>query len=119
MRLVGIAALVAALATAACAPPATEGGFDSANPAARLYAIEQAAREGDRSAVTHLVELLDSDDPAVRWMSIVALERLTGQTHGYHHYDPPQERREAVMRWVQYVEAQPALLTRTGGDADD
>jgi hypothetical protein len=119
MRRVRLAALGLPFALAACAPPATEGGFDSPNPAARLYAIEQAARDGDRAAVVHLVELLDSDDPAVRWMSIRALERLTGLTHGYRHYDPPAVRAEAVKRWVQYVESGPELLTQGGGVSDE
>jgi hypothetical protein len=87
-----------------CAPSATEGGFDSANPAARLYAIEQAATEHDQSAVPHLVEQLDADDPAVRFLAITALERLTDETLGYRYYDPPWERQVAIDRWVNYVE---------------
>jgi len=87
------------LILAACAPSATTGDFDSPNPASRLYAIEQAARSGDRSAIGNLVESLDSDDPAVRLLAIATLQRLTGQTYGYRHYDPVLERREAIARW--------------------
>jgi hypothetical protein len=89
---------------AACAPSATEGGFESANPAARLYAIERAAEQDDQSAVPHLVEQLDADDPAVRFLAITALERLTDETFGYQYYDPPWQRQAAIDRWVRYVE---------------
>lgn len=97
-----LAASVALLA--ACAPSATEGGFESANPAARLYAIERAAEQNDQSAVPHLVEQLDADDPAVRFLAITTLERLTDETFGYRYYDSPWERRAAIDRWVKYVE---------------
>ena len=93
-------AAVAPLWVVSCGPSATEGGFDSANPAARMYAIEQAARQGDQTAIRDIIELLDSDDPAVRLMAITTLERLTGQTYGYRHYDSTLERREAIARWI-------------------
>ena len=97
---VAILAAIFASGLVSCGPSATEGGFDSANPAARMYAIEQAARQGDRSAVRDIIELLDSDDPAVRLLAITTLERLTGQTYGYRHYDSTPERREAIGRWI-------------------
>jgi len=92
---------------ASCVRPATEGGFDSPNPAARLYAIEQAARAGDGSALAQLVEQLDSDDVAVRFLAISALGRLTGRTFDYRHYDAPIQREAAIRRWVEYLEAHP------------
>lgn len=98
----------------ACGPSATEGGFESANPAARMYAIEQAARAGDRSAVRDLIEQLDSDDPGVRFLAISALERLSGETYGYRHYDPAVDRRDAIGRWIAAYDAgliQPIVTT--------
>jgi hypothetical protein len=86
-----------------CGPPATAGGFDSANPAAKMYAIEQAARANDRSAIGHIVEQLTSDDPAVRSLAIATLHRMTGETYGYRDYDPPAERQAAVDQWVKAV----------------
>ena len=100
LRLSALVILVACPVLASCGPPASEGGFDSANPAARMYAIEYAAGTGDTSAVKDLIEELDSDDPAVRYMAISALERLTGQTYGYRHYDSVMQRRDAIARWV-------------------
>jgi HEAT repeat protein len=98
-----ILAAVVPLALASCGPSATAGGFDSANPAARMYAIEQAARSNDRPAIRRIVEQLESDDPAVRCLAISALKRMTGETYGYRDYDPPELRREAVQRWVEAV----------------
>ena len=98
----------AAMTLVSCGQPSMEGGFDSPVPAARMQAIERAARAGDRSPATlkRIVEQLDSDDPAVRLVAIGALERLTGETHGFRAYDPPIERRAAVRRWSEYVESE-------------
>ncbi|UCD76806.1 MAG: HEAT repeat domain-containing protein [Phycisphaerales bacterium] len=93
------------LVVLSCAPPATDGGFDSPNPAAKLYAMEQAVRAGDESAAARIVEQLDSDDPAVRMMAIESLRRLTGTTLGYDHSAASADRREAIGRWVQAVES--------------
>ena len=98
---VGLIVVVIAVTSSGCAAPsASEGGFDSANPAAKLYAIEAAAREGDQSAIPNIIEQLDSDDPVVRLMAIGALERLTGETHGYRYDDDVEVRRAAIRRWV-------------------
>lgn len=88
----------------ACAPRASEGDFDSDNPASKLYAVRAAGESGDVSRVPRLVELLDHDDPAVRMMTINALERLTGERMGYNPYDPPHDRQEAIARWTQAVQ---------------
>ena len=98
--MIGLASVLAS-----CAPEAIEGGFDSGNPAAKIYAIEYAARENNRSAIPNIVAQLDSDDPAVRLVAIAALKRMTGQTYGYHDYDPPEVRREAIDRWEQALKA--------------
>jgi len=85
----------------ACAPPASRGGFDSPDPAAKLYAIERAMKHGDRAAVPQIVEQIDSDDPAVRMLAISALQKLTGETRGYRYDDPPYLRQDAVRRWAE------------------
>ncbi len=114
MRAVGSIGALAAAALMSCAPPATEASFDSPNSAARLYAIEKALRTGDTGAVPRLVEQLESDDPAVRMLAIEALHRLTGETHGYRHDDPPLARHEAIRRWVESLE--PTAAGRMAGD---
>lgn len=73
--------------------------FESPEPAARNAAIVDAAARNDRSAVPQLVRMLESDDPATRSLAISALERLTGQTHGYEAWDTPLRREEAIARW--------------------
>lgn len=94
-------------------------GFDSPEPAARLDAILAAARTREDSAVPDLVRMLASDDPAVRLAAIGALERITGQTLGYHHGGPQPERDAAIDRWVEWVRvrgADTALPSTEAGD---
>lgn len=93
----------ALLATAACAPSPARGGFQSADPAAKIPAILEAARNDDHTAVPHLVDALDNDDPAVRFMAQETLVRLTGQDCGYRFSDPPLVRAEAIQRWIVFV----------------
>jgi hypothetical protein len=87
---------------ACCAPSGMTGGFDSPLPASKLYAIQRAAQAGDASpgVLRAIVEELDSDDPAVRLVAIGALERLTGETHGFRADDSPIMREAAIQRWV-------------------
>lgn len=75
-----------------------------------MYAIETAARNGDVGAAKQIVEQLDSDDPAVRLLAIGALERLTGETHGYCHADPTEQRQIAIARWQQAVNGGELML---------
>lgn len=102
MRKVMALTLIAG-ACAGCVPQASEGGFDSPDPAAKLYAIHRAGEQRDRSALPHLVEQLDSDDPAVRMMSITALKRITGERFGYNPYVAVPQRRQAADRWIEAV----------------
>ena len=98
-------ATAAALLLAACGGPrAIDGGFDSANPAARMYAIEYAARSNDLAATRSIVEQLDSDDPGVRFLAIGALQDMWGETADYRYDDPPYLRAEAIKQWVRAVE---------------
>lgn len=113
-RLLGISSL---LLLCSCGPAMTEGGFDAASPAARSYAIEQAARTGDLDAVPKIVEQLDADDPALRMLAIDVLHRLTGETYGFHHYDPPYLRHAAIQRWVTAVQS--GAVPHPTGSADD
>lgn len=89
----------------ACTPRASEGTMNSDNPASRLYAIQRAGEERDASAVPQLVESLDSDDPAVRMMAILALEKITGTRRGYDPYAPAMQRHAAVEAWREAVES--------------
>ncbi|HWB19577.1 MAG TPA: hypothetical protein VG711_04695 [Phycisphaerales bacterium] len=87
--------------TPGCGPPATEARFDSANPSAKIYAIQRAEKDHDLSKLCNIIDQLDSDDPAVRLVAIGALRKLTGQTHGYEYSDSRPVRRAAIDDWVK------------------
>lgn len=91
---------VIALRAGGCVP--IPKGFDSPEPAARIEAAVDAAATGEKGAIPDLIALLDSDDPATRLVAIGSLERLTGQTLGYHYAAPERERDAAVERWVEW-----------------
>lgn len=104
MKVLSAAVLMSGVFLSGCAPPASQGGFGSDNPASLLYAIHRAGREGDRHAVKHLVQALEHDDPAVRMMAIHALDLLTGHRLGYNPYAPALERQKMVEKWVGAVD---------------
>lgn len=100
---------------AGCAGPGLEAGFDAPDPSARLHAVVQAARDGDMAAVPAIIDQLDSDDPAVRMLSVCALERLTGESRGYVATDPRPARLTAIRRWrADYPADFPAVRGRAG-----
>lgn len=80
-------------------------GFDSPEPAERMHAAVAAAKDGDQSAIPELIELLASDDPATRMVSILTLQRLTGQTMGYDYAAGQPDREIAIQRWVAWQSA--------------
>ena len=115
-RLLGCAGL---LLICSCSPPSTQGGFDSASPAARSHAIEQAVRIHDLLAVPKIVEQLDADDPVVRMLAIDALHQLTGETYGFRHFDPPHDRHAAIQEWVNAVQSGAVPHLAESGSAND
>lgn len=68
-------------------------------PLDRARAAVQLAESGDKEAVDLLIELLNDYDRGVRMYTILALERLCGETYGYDYYGPEPERAAAVARW--------------------
>lgn len=92
--------LAGGLAGCAAAPP----DFNSPEPAARNAAIVRAAREKDSKAVPDLIRMLESDDPTTRVLAIRALERITGQTHGYHPEADEGSRTRAVEAWTAWIQ---------------
>jgi DNA polymerase IIIc chi subunit len=79
--------------------------LDSPNPAVRVMAIKWAGDNKVSSAVPRLVELLQDEDPSVRFFAIEALERITGTNNGYDYKDSPQQRAEAVERWREFLKS--------------
>lgn len=105
-----------------CAPAISEAEFDAEDPASVLYAIHEAGESRDASKVYDLIEHLDADDPAVRMFAIVALEKITGERHGYNPYAARPERQPAIAKWVELYpkpvsadSADPAGDTASGG----
>ena len=95
--------IVCCLPGGCAAPRASEGGFDSPDPASKLYAIHGAGEKQEATAVPRLVEQLDNDDPVVRMMAVQALLRITGTRLEYNPYAPIEQRREAIRRWTEAV----------------
>lgn len=107
--------LVAAPALAAgCSYP--EPGFNSPDPAALIPAIVAASETRDRRAIPDLIRSLDSQDPAVRFAAIQALERITGQTLGYDYAAPETDRRRQVDAWVRWYQEQPGRSSELTSD---
>ena len=95
--------MAVSLAAACGCSPREPQRIGATDPTANIPAIQEAARENDRAAIPQLVRQLESDDPAVRFYAIEALQRLTGETFGYRFYDDADERRPAVERWKRYA----------------
>ncbi len=100
-----LAVLVAGVLSACAPPPASEGGFNSPDPGAKLYAIHRAGEAKDRSAIGHLIEQLGSDDQAVRMYAIGALRRITGRDFDYVYYADPVQRERSIVRWIEAYES--------------
>jgi HEAT repeat protein len=96
-------ALALALTLAGCSSPKP----DLASPLSslRIQAASEAALNADRTKVSELIDLLQSDDPAVRLVAIRSLEKLTGQTLGYRHFDAEPVRRSAIQSWVDWYQS--------------
>jgi HEAT repeat protein len=105
-----VALILVASAAAACSAPPE--GLDSPEPSKQLVAIARAAREEDPAAVPALIEMLDSEDAAVRLAAIRTLERIEHQSLGYDHAAPEAERRAKAAEWVDWYRR-----TRAGGGA--
>lgn len=73
------------------------------DPSLKIPAIRAAADTQDFSNVRQLVRDLESDDPAVRFYSIGALEKLTGQTYGYQYFMDEERRAPAVEKWKAWL----------------
>lgn len=85
----------------------------NADPAVKIPEIRKAVDAGDRSVMAQLVSDLDSDDAAVRFYAIEALERFTGERLGYDWTAADRfDRRDAIARWQQYLREHPPTSER-------
>src|ERR1051325_8773704 len=107
--------LGAGVSVVGCAAPRDPPVVGHPSPEINIAAMRRAARDRDLSAAKSLVHELESDDPAVRFYAINALQRLTGLRMGYEFFAPQEERAAAVGRWREWLEQHsdgPALRNR-------
>lgn len=87
--------------------------FQAPDAGSRIRAVIASAREPTREDLQGMVDSLRSDDPALRTLAIAALERTARDRFGYDPWALEGERREAIGRWRQWLDAtyapQPAL----------
>lgn len=96
-------ALLTGVVLVGCRTDHVQPNLTDPDPSRKIPAIKEAADSGDKSKTVHLVDDLDSDDPAVRMYAIHALKDLTGRTFGYRYYDEEDQRAAAVARWRAWL----------------
>lgn len=69
------------------------------------YGIKYTGAQAPPEVLAYLVERLDHDDPAVRMMAVIALEKITNMRNGYDPYANRNQRQESIRRWVQVIQA--------------
>lgn len=114
-----MSAMTGLLGSVGCAIDAYTPDFASASPGSRTAAVEATMHRyrpdldapftppyGDpqfREDLQWLVVMLQSDDPAVRFVSIEALASLVGERRGYDAADPLAERAVAIEAWTSWL----------------
>lgn len=86
-----------------CRPGPPRLPLQDGDPIFLIPAIKETAEQARAGEVPRLIELLESEDSAVRLYAIGALRDLTAQKLGYASYDPPLQRQEAVDRWRRWA----------------
>lgn len=86
-----------------CLAPHGPATVYNPDPVAKIPAIETAVAHHDLSVTPQLVKDLDNPDPAIRFYSIDALHKLTGQDFGYRYYDPAGQRYPAIVKWRNWL----------------
>ena len=99
--------LLVLICVVGCSARTGPKGFASDDSAEKIPAIKRAGEQRDTRAVPLIIKELANDDPAVRFYAIEALERITGQTLGYHYYDSEESRAAAVGRWEKWLAEHP------------
>ena len=89
----------AGVAAAGCRPGPPRRPLQDRDPVFVIPAIKTASQDNDKQDVPRLIQLLSSDDAAIRAFADEGLRRLTGQDFDYRFWANDQQRREAVGRW--------------------
>ncbi|MEQ8317748.1 MAG: hypothetical protein RIE77_02345 [Phycisphaerales bacterium] len=103
MRTVRTTISVGALAMAGC-NASLPADFEAPDAGSRIRAVIATARQPTHEDLTQMVRALNSDDPALRSLSIAALQRTAGDRFGYDAWAPEPERRAAIDRWKRWLD---------------
>ena len=97
--------LIWALGGMLCACESGAGPKDVKNPDpwGKIPATVEAGNHKDSSTIPQLITDLESDDPAVRFYAIGALERITGKTFGFQYFVDEDQRAAAVQQWKAWL----------------
>lgn len=98
-----VVACAAGVPIGGCRPPAPRRPLLDQDPVFVIPAMRQTAQAQRLRDMPRLIELLNSEDSAIRLHAIQTLRSLTGETFGYQFWDTPAQRRGAVERWRRYA----------------
>ena len=109
-RPAGVILLLAAIPLAGCRPGAPRRPLQDRDPVFVIPAVKEVAQERpgrvEAAKVRRAVELLDSEDSAIRLSAEHALQELSGGLDfGYRFWADAEDRAEAVARWRTWAEA--------------
>ncbi|HUT37411.1 MAG TPA: HEAT repeat domain-containing protein [Planctomycetota bacterium] len=82
--------------------PDLERQLESLSALARMQAVANLARFGDKRFVPHFLKALRDPEKVVRDRAIQALRRLTGEGFGYQADAPADRREEALALWERW-----------------
>lgn len=119
-RLIMLAAFVplcCSLGSCSAGKPSVYSRLQDENPQVRVRACVDAGNAGDRKAAALLVERLADTEDDVRVFAILALQKITGQSMGYRHFDTPAVRRQAIERWRKYLESEASSAAKAFDEA--
>ena len=77
--------------------------IESDLPTFQISAMHKAAQAGNYDYLAEQIELLSSEDSAVRFYAIMSLKKLTGTDNGYNYMHDSARRYEAVKRWRKWL----------------
>lgn len=98
-----MAACCALVLETACRPRAPRRPLQDTDPVFVIPAIKQTGEANRTANIPRLIELLDSEDSAVRLASIQALRDLTGEDFGYEVWHDADGRSESVSQWKRWA----------------
>ena len=83
-------AAAAAILLLATGQPTLQQRMQDEDPQVRVKAVVEAGQSHDKKMLGLMVERLNDSEDEVRFFTIMALQRMTGQTMDYRFYDRPE-----------------------------